>query len=114
MDVSITAKPQTLASSLSLSSQFYLPSSVRREFLGCGTHLRPPGLRSRPTTKRKLGLRIQSPRCLFNNPMDDDSILVVAAAVASFAMMQLIYLNYSRLRRNAPKVSVNLDFFFFF
>nr|UPT49114.1 pentatricopeptide repeat protein AaPPR357 [Agave angustifolia] len=103
MDVSITAKPQTLASSVSLSSQFHLPSSVRREFLGCGTHLRPSGLRSR-ASKRKLGLRIQSPRCLLHNPPDDNSILVVAAAaVATFATLQLIYMNYRRRRRDAPQ-----------
>ncbi|XP_020262780.1 pentatricopeptide repeat-containing protein MRL1, chloroplastic isoform X2 [Asparagus officinalis] len=105
MEVSITAKPKTLASSLPLSSQFQLPASIRRQFLGCGAHLRPSGLRSR-ARKRELGFRVQSPRCLLSNPMDEGSILAVAAAVATLATMHLVYMNYKKAKRgDAAKFS---------
>uniref|UniRef100_A0A5B7AR55 PROP1-like PPR domain-containing protein n=1 Tax=Davidia involucrata TaxID=16924 RepID=A0A5B7AR55_DAVIN len=110
MDVSFSAKPQTLSviscTPLSSSSSYLVsPSglqSLRREFIGCGHNLRPPGLRCRRTCK-KLGFHIQSPRFLFRASLDSQSIPVVVAVVTVSALT-VIYLNYSK-RKNVEEMS---------
>ncbi|URE22484.1 PPR repeat [Musa troglodytarum] len=107
MDVAFTAKPQSPICSVSLPfSPGLLPLSTRREFLGCGSHLRPPsGLRSLKRFK-KSGLQFHSPRCLSQEFSYQDSVLTAAAVVAAIAAFRFIYLNHKRKRRSeSPKFS---------
>ncbi|KAK9287449.1 hypothetical protein L1049_015870 [Liquidambar formosana] len=117
MDVGFSTKPQalTLISCTPLSSSsspILSPSklrSIRREFLGCSHNLRPPGLRSRRKCK-KLGLLIQSPRFLFRASLNSQPILVVVvavAAVATISALSIVYLNYSRRKKNVREVSAS-------
>ncbi|KAJ8468025.1 hypothetical protein OPV22_030577 [Ensete ventricosum] len=107
MDVAFTAKPPNPICSVSLPfSPGLLPLSTRREFLGCGSHLRPPsGLRSLKRFK-KSGLQFHSPRCLSQEFSYEDSILAASAVVAAFAAFQFIHLNHKRKRRSeSPQFS---------
>ncbi|KAA8536026.1 hypothetical protein F0562_028504 [Nyssa sinensis] len=111
MDLSLSANPQTLsliscAPFSSTSSSLLSPPrfrSLRREFLGCGHNLRPPGLRSRRKCK-KLGFHIQSPRFLFRASLDSQATIVVVAVVTVSALT-VVYLNYSKRKQNVKKMS---------
>lgn len=114
MDVAFTPKLQSPLCSVSHPfSPGLLPLSTRREFLGCGSHLRPPsGLRSLKRFK-KSGLQFHSPRCLSQEFSYEDSVLTAAAVVAAFTAFQFIYLNHKRKRRSeSPKVSGSFSSFF--
>ncbi|KAF8405356.1 hypothetical protein HHK36_010260 [Tetracentron sinense] len=101
MDVSFSAKTQTLAliSSIPLSSASSpsLFCSLRREFLGCGHRLRPPGLLSRRKCK-KLGFHIQSPRYFFRASLFSQPIIVVVA-VATFSALTIVCWNLTRRKK---------------
>eukprot|EP00261_Vitis_vinifera_P033219 XP_019074462.1 PREDICTED: pentatricopeptide repeat-containing protein MRL1, chloroplastic isoform X2 [Vitis vinifera] len=109
MDVNFSAKSQALTlisctplySSPSPSSSF---STLRREFLGCGHNLRPPGLRS-PKKCKNIRFRIQSPsRFYFKASLGSQPVLVVVAVAAVFAF-SVVFLSYSRRRKNSREVS---------
>ncbi|XP_038973233.1 pentatricopeptide repeat-containing protein MRL1, chloroplastic isoform X4 [Phoenix dactylifera] len=114
MDISFSPRSQTLISCLSLlstttsSSSFVhlpLPSSIiRKEFPGCGSQRRPSGLRSRKRC-RKLGFQFQSPRCLIQDSLGENSVLVAAAAVATFAAA--LQVMYSRQRRESSQFAIH-------
>lgn len=108
MDVNFSAKSQALTlisctplySSPSPSSSF---STLRREFLGCGHNLRPPGLRS-PKKCKNIRFRIQSPsRFYFKASLGSQPVLVVVAVAAVFAF-SVVFLSYSRRRKNSREV----------
>ncbi|XP_034681368.1 pentatricopeptide repeat-containing protein MRL1, chloroplastic isoform X2 [Vitis riparia] len=109
MDVNFSAKSQALTlisctplySSPSPSSSF---CTLRREFLGCGHNLRPPGLRS-PKKCKNLRFRVQSPsRFYFKASLGSQPVLVVVAVAAVFAF-SVVFLSYSRRRKNSREVS---------
>ncbi|KAK8944396.1 Pentatricopeptide repeat-containing protein [Platanthera zijinensis] len=90
MDLRFCTKNNALIPSV-FSPSFHLQSLSRREFLGCGIQMRPPGIRCR-TERRKLG-----PRCLiFLDSLYENSVLVIAATVAVFASIELVYPNGNR------------------
>ncbi|XP_059654043.1 pentatricopeptide repeat-containing protein MRL1, chloroplastic isoform X2 [Cornus florida] len=105
MDVRLSSNSQALSliswTPLSSTSPYSLSRSrvrsLRREFLGCGRNLRPPGLRSRRKCK-KLGFHIHSPRFLFKASFDLQSIVVVVAVVTVSALT-IVYLNYFKIKK---------------
>nr|XP_010920272.1 pentatricopeptide repeat-containing protein MRL1, chloroplastic isoform X2 [Elaeis guineensis] len=116
MDICFSTRSQTLISSLSLlststtttSSSFsHLPlpcSIIQKEFPGFGSQLRPLGIRSRKRC-RKLGFQFQSPRCLFQDSVCENSVLVATVAVATFAAA--LQVMYSRRRRESPQFAIH-------
>ncbi|CAK9175494.1 unnamed protein product [Ilex paraguariensis] len=109
MDVSFSAKCQALSLiSCAPLYSFLSPRgvrSLRREFLGCGHSLRPPGLRS-PRKCKKLGFHIHSPRFFFRASLDSQSVLVVVTVVMVSALT-VVYLSHSK-RHNITEVSDQL------
>ncbi|PKA57984.1 hypothetical protein AXF42_Ash012523 [Apostasia shenzhenica] len=100
MDLSFSAKPQTLIASVSFHN-FHLPSLSRREFLGCGGQLKVTGLRSRKA-HGKLGFQILSPRCLvFHESVYEYSVIAIAATVAAFTAMDMVCLSRDRREGSA-------------
>ncbi|KAE9448215.1 hypothetical protein C3L33_19882, partial [Rhododendron williamsianum] len=112
MDATFSAKSHSL-SVASLPSASSPPCSsslrpvLRREFLGCGHNLRPPGLlRSNRKCKELLGLRIRSPRFLVRASLDSQSSLLVVTVVTVSALA-FVSLSYSgrKKRKNVGEVS---------
>ncbi|PKU80788.1 pentatricopeptide repeat-containing protein MRL1, chloroplastic [Dendrobium catenatum] len=92
MDLILSAKPHGLIP-FAASPSFQLHSLFRREFLGCGIQLRTSGLRYR-AVRGKLGFQTLSPRCVtFQDCVLQSSVIVIAATVAAFAVIELIHLN---------------------
>ncbi|XP_077246517.1 pentatricopeptide repeat (PPR) superfamily protein [Tasmannia lanceolata] len=110
MDVSLSAKPQTLllsciplssSSSSRFSSHLFVFTSLRSEFLGSGIRSRPPELRSRRKC-RKLGFQTQPRHCFCQASLDGRTILVaVTIAVASFTAIRWFYLSYIRRKKDS-------------
>ncbi|XP_038901397.1 pentatricopeptide repeat-containing protein MRL1, chloroplastic isoform X2 [Benincasa hispida] len=110
MEVVFSSKPQSLTFNpclpLNSSSSFSYSRLrfVRRQFLGCGHNLRPPdGLRSRRRC-RKVGLLVQSPRCIFRATFSSNPVLIVVAVV-TFSAVSFIYMNFNRRKKNAVERS---------
>lgn len=115
MEVVFSSKPQSLTFNpclpLNSSSSFSYSRLrfVRRQFLGCSHNLRPPdALRSRPRC-RKLGLLVQSPRCIFRATLSSNPVLIVVA-VLTFSAVSFIYVNFNRRKKNAVEVWLNNRF----
>ncbi|XAR72741.1 hypothetical protein NMG60_11019482 [Bertholletia excelsa] len=101
MDVGFSPKPLALSlSPLTPSAACSYPlcpygaRSFRREFLGCGHNLRPPGLRSRRKCK-KLGFHLHTPRLLIRASVDSQSALVVVAMV-TISAFTVVFVNSVR------------------
>ncbi|XP_058213156.1 pentatricopeptide repeat-containing protein MRL1, chloroplastic [Rhododendron vialii] len=111
MDATFSAKSHSL-SVTSLPSASSPPCSsslrpVRREFLGCGHNLRPPGLlRSNRKCKELLGLQMRSPRFLVRASLDSQSSLLVVTVVtvSALAFVSLSYSDRTK-RKNVGEVS---------
>ncbi|KAK3028636.1 hypothetical protein RJ639_037816 [Escallonia herrerae] len=114
MDVSFPPTPQTRSlvtcnplssssSSLSLLSSCRVRSSLRRDFLGCGRNLSPPGLRSHKRCK-KLGFYVHSPRLIVKASLDPQSMILVVSVVTVSALT-VLYLNSTRRRQVAKEMS---------
>ncbi|KAI8554125.1 hypothetical protein RHMOL_Rhmol05G0073600 [Rhododendron molle] len=111
MDATFSAKSHSL-SVTSLPSASSPPCSsslrpVRREFLGYGHNLRPPGLlRSNRKCKEQLALQIRSPRFLVRASLDSQSSLLVFTVVTVSALA-FVSLSYSdrKKRKNVGEVS---------
>ncbi|OWM80353.1 hypothetical protein CDL15_Pgr019633 [Punica granatum] len=108
MEVSFTAKPQ----SLTLSSGAPLSPTklrlLRREFLGSSHKLRRPGgLRSRRKCRKLSLLQLQSPPSfLVRASLGPNSALVVVVAVVTLSAICVYYFNqYARKKKNAKQVS---------
>lgn len=111
MDVSFSAKPQilTLISctplSSSSSSSASLSRSLRREFLGCGHNLRPPGGLRHRTRHRKSWShsKTKSSRFFFRAALGSHSVVLVVAVVTVSAA-SFVYWNLFRSKKNSREV----------
>lgn len=117
MDVSLSAKPQilTLISCTPLSSSSSSSSrTIRREFLGCGHNLRPPGgLRYRRRSRKSSSSHSHSSRFLFRAALGSHSVLVVVAVVTVSAA-SIVYWNLFRPKKNSREVSTQFKLNFYY
>ncbi|XP_052185351.1 pentatricopeptide repeat-containing protein MRL1, chloroplastic isoform X2 [Diospyros lotus] len=105
MDIGLFAKSQSL-SLISFPPPSPSPSSsrirtLRREFLGCGHNLRPPGLFSLRRCS-KLGLHCRSHRFLVRASLDAQSVVLVVSVV-TLSVLTVVFLNYSQRKKNSGK-----------
>lgn len=116
--MSFSAKSQTLplvsSTQLSSSSSSYFLSpcrigSLRREFLGSGHNLRPPGLRYRRKWK-KLGFHVHSPRLILRASLSSQSMFVLVSVVTVSALTA-VYLNYFHRKKEVKEVFIVMFFF---
>ncbi|XP_062082427.1 pentatricopeptide repeat-containing protein MRL1, chloroplastic [Humulus lupulus] len=113
MDVSFSPKPQILtlisctplssSSTSSSSSSSARSRSIRREFLGCGHNLRPPGGLRYRRRHRKSWSHSQSSRFLFRAALGSHSVLVVFAVITVSAA-SFVYWNLFRPKKNSREV----------
>ncbi|CAL1385106.1 unnamed protein product [Linum trigynum] len=103
--VSAASQSLTLLSGTQLPSALLSTNSIRREFLGCGHNLRPPGglLRSREAKCRKVRIRKGRPPRRF--VVATNSVMLVVA-VTTVSAVSVFYLNrYLKTKKAQGKES---------
>ncbi|CAI0438339.1 unnamed protein product [Linum tenue] len=103
--VSAASQSLTLLSGTQLPSALLSTNSIRREFLGCGHNLRPPGglLRSREAKCRKVRIRKGRPPRRF--VVAANSVMLVVA-VTTVSAVSVFYLNrYLKTKKAQGKES---------
>ncbi|XP_057963761.1 pentatricopeptide repeat-containing protein MRL1, chloroplastic [Malania oleifera] len=106
MDLNSLLAAKSQAFSLVSCTSISPPSlrSIRRQFLGSGHNLRPPGLRS-PRKRNKSGFHIQTSRFYMRASMDSDPFLVMVAAATVFSALVVFYVNYCTRKKTAKEES---------
>ncbi|CAI0376947.1 unnamed protein product [Linum tenue] len=105
LGVSAASQSLTLLSCTQLPSTLSSTNAIRREFLGCGHNLRPPGglLRSREAKCRKVRIRKGRPPRRF--VMATNSVMLVVA-VTTVSAVSVFYLNrYLKTKKTQGKES---------